>query len=254
MASRFKCPLQTMADAKVWASEIDQMTEDEFESLLQKWRRHQVGDLHPNVVEYRSVCVEAFELAGGFSLSSKQQYPIDVEVGLASYQYLCSKGFTVVDAANDDIWRYLSTQVLPDLTYFRYPKPEEQTEKENCRINRKRFFSHTRRIWIKTLWWYVYLSWQGDAESTRAVIEQNGANIISHFIERPGKGYRVDLYRQLMKFYSELPNKKDRIFKSVAKLNGAECRNIEPALMQGGIEEYCRILFSKAHADEVHND
>ena len=172
-------------------------------------------------------------------------YPIDVEVGLDVYDYLSRNGFTAVEASDDDIWRFISIKVFPDLTYLRYPDPEKETREQGGRINRKRFFSHTRRIWIKTLWWYVHLSWQGSVNATRAVLADNGANIISHFIETPGKGYRVDLYRTLMRYYADREDKGDKLFRSVAKLNGAECRNIEPALLPGGVAEYCHVLFSK---------
>lgn len=245
MQNKIKISEMTVSEAKRWAEEIDHLSEPVFEGQLDKWRAHHVDDVHSNLLELRSVCVQAFDGAGGVNLGPKKMYPIDVEVGLALYCYLERHGFSLVDAANDDIWRYLSIRVFPDLTFFRYPEPEAQAKEQGCRLNRKRFYSHTRRIWIKTLWWYVFLSWQGSAEATRLAIESNGSNIISHFIETPGKGYRVELYRTLMKMYSTNPDKKDKLFRAVAKLNGAECRNIEPDLMPGGVEEYCRVLFDK---------
>lgn len=252
--SSFKCPGLPLSEAKEWAAEIDQMDNEAFASLRGQWEAYTVDEINQNLRPLREACVEAFKRAGGTTLPSRSMYPVDVEVGLAAYNCLNELGFTIVDAANDDIWRYLTVKVIPDLTYMRYPDPDMQAKEAGCRINKKRFFSHTRRIWIKTLWWYVHLSWQGDTESTRAVIEGNGSNIISHFIETPGRGYRVDLYRQLMKMYSEQPEKKDKLFRSIAKLNGAECRNVEPALMKGGVEEYCHILFKKINAHEGNND
>lgn len=248
MTDKIKIPLQTMREAKEWADEIDQMDDPQFDMLLRKWTEHQVEDYAPCLGEYRDICLRAFERGGG------KVYPIDIEVGLASYAYLDEHGFDAVDAANDDIWRYISTKVIPDLTYLRYPKPEQESLEQGRRINRKRFFSQTRRIWIKTLWWYVYLSWQGSPEETRAVIENNGADAINKFIETPGKGYRVDVYRQLMKCYSKLPGKRDKLFAAITKLNGAQCRNIEPALMPGGIDGYCDMLLNKALANEARDE
>lgn len=252
--TRLKLPTTTMSEAKAWANKIDALSDVEFQSLLQQWGAHQVEDFNPDLNALRGTCVDAFERAGGRSLPARKMYPIDVEVGLALYTHLINHEFTPADAANDDVWRYISIKVVPDLTYFRYPDPEKQAKEQGCRINKKRFFSHTRRIWIKTLWWYVHLSWQGDSEKTRSAIEENGSNIISHFIETPGKGYRVDVYRELMRLYSINPDKKDKLFRSVAKLNGAECRNIEPALMPGGVGEYCSILFNKVRIHEDNDD
>ncbi|MCI9494810.1 DUF6339 family protein [Adlercreutzia muris] len=235
----------SMTEAKRWAKDVDRFTDDEFSLQVECWKKHEVDLPDSSYAELRAIGLEAFERPGGASLPARKMYPIDVEVGLDVYDYLSRNGFTAVEASDDDIWRFISIKVFPDLTYLRYPDPEKETREQGGRINRKRFFSHTRRIWIKTLWWYVHLSWQGSVNATRAVLADNGANIISHFIETPGKGYRVDLYRTLMRYYADREDKGDKLFRSVAKLNGAECRNIEPALLPGGVAEYCHVLFSK---------
>ena len=36
---------------------------------------------------------------------------------------------------------------FPDITYERYPKPA----KNDIRLNKKRFYLHTRRIWLKNI-------------------------------------------------------------------------------------------------------
>ena len=235
----------SMTEAKRWAKDVDRFTDDEFSLQVECWKKHEVDLPDSSYAELRAIGLEAFERPGGASLPARKMYPIDVEVGLDVYDYLSRNGFTAVEASDDDIWRFISIKVFPDLTYLRYPDPEKETREQGGRINRKRFFSHTRRIWIKTLWWYVHLSWQGSVNATRAVLADNGANIISHFIETPGKGYRVDLYRTLMRYYADREDKGDKLFRSVAKLNGAECRNIEPALLPGGVAEYCYVLFGK---------
>lgn len=241
----------SMTEAKRWAQDVDRFTDDEFSLQVECWKKYEVDLPDSSYAELRAIGLEAFERPGGASLPTRKMYPIDVEVGLDVYDYLSQNGFTAVEASDDDIWRFISIKVFPDLTYLRYPDPEKETREQGGRINRKRFFSHTRRIWIKTLWWYVHLSWQGSVNATRAVLAGNGANIISHFIETPGKGYRVDLYRTLMRHYADREDKSDKLFRSVAKLNGAECRNIEPALLPGGVAEYCYVLFSKVEEGGV---
>lgn len=239
----------SMADARRWANDLDCATEDEFARQLECWKRHEIDLPDESYRGLRNTCVTAFDLT--MVAGEKPNYLTDMEVGLALYEYLDTQQFTLSEASDDDVWRYMSVKVLPDLTYFRYPTPEKEGKEKGKRINRKRFFSHTRRIWAKTLWWYVHLSWQGNAEATRVAIRDNGSNIISHFIETPGRGYRVDAYRQIMLRYSQLDNKKDETFRAIAKLNGAECRTIEPALMSGGVEAYCDLLFEKAGVGKV---
>ena len=167
-------------------------------------------------------------------------YTLDLRMGIKIYELLNPRtGFTNVQANDDDIWRYISVCVMPDITYLRYPKPEQGS----LRINQKRFYSHTRRIWLKTLWWYVHLGWQGTPEKSFEVLKNNGTNIISHFIERPGKGYRLKLFRSMMHAYSTLSEQKDTIFRAAAKMNLARCVTVEPALTVGGEEAYVAELF-----------
>ena len=150
-------------------------------------------------------------------------------------------GFNLVLASDDDIWRYLSCVVFPDLTYLRYPKPA----KGDIRLNKKRFYSHTRRIWVKTLWWYVYLSWQGSKEETYKVLKDFGTDTISDFIERPGKGYRVDMFRELMKQYSGIDAKSSDLFNRIQKQNLVNCRTVEPALTENAEKGYVKSLFDQ---------
>lgn len=252
--SEVKYRTMTMSEARRWATELDHYTDDEFALQVDAWKSHDVELPDPSYAELRKVGLDAFQRLGGSSLPSRKMYPIDVEVGLDVYEYLTENGFTAVEASDDDIWRYMSIKVFPDLTYLRYPNPEDEVKKQGGRINRKRFFSQTRRIWIKSLWWYVHLSWQGSKDATRDVIAGNGANIISHFIETPGRGYRVDLYRALMSHYAGRADKGNDLFCAAAKLNGAECRNIEPSLMPGGVTEYCCVLFDKIDEKRAKNE
>jgi len=233
-----------IAEARKWCSEIDSLPDEDFESLVANWHEHEINSVDSRYEALRSSIIQAFDESGGLKLSSRKMYPVDVEVGLTLYTVLSTMGFTVVDAGNDDIWRYLTIRVFPDITYMRYPDPDDQANKHGERINNKRFFSHTRRIWLKTLWWYVHLSWQGDVEKTRKVIEGNSADMIGQLIERCGRGYRYELYRSFMYEFSTMPNRSTDLFKKAAKLNLARCRLVEPALTLGGVDEYCTNLFN----------
>ena len=154
-------------------------------------------------------------------------------------------GFTTVLANDDDIWRYLSCKVFPDITHMRYA-PSKTDQYEGHRLNTKRFYSHTRRIWLKTLWWYIHLSWQGSELSTYKVIKDLGTDTISDFIERPGKGYRLPLYRAMMKEYSLVKNKSSNLFNRIQKQNLVNCRNVEPALTEGAELGYVKRLIKQS--------
>ena len=136
--------------------------------------------------------------------------------------------FSIIEANNDDIWRYISVKVMPDITYLRYPTPE----KGSIRINQKRFFSHTRRIWLKTLWWYIYLSWQGNAEDTFEVLKDN----------------RLQLFRHMMLEYHKTRPHKVKDFAAFTKLNNAKCVSIEPELTCGGVAAYAQKLLEEVSA------
>jgi len=172
-----------------------------------------------------------------------KMYPLDLNVGLAVFELLnpAQSEFTMSDATNDDMWRYISVKILPDLTYLRYPAKSEKGAKN---INKKRFYSETRRIWIKSLWWYVFLAWQGDSKTTYEVLKDNSIDNINKFIETPGRGYRLALYRALMLEYSSRPHN-TKYFAGVTKLNNAKCKTIEPALLPNGEGEYVKTLFDE---------
>ena len=232
----------TYSDAKNKIASYDHMNDVEFTDLIDHWAHYDIGsDFDPAYTSFRTDLINVFKSAL-VETDGKYNYTLDLRVGIKLYELLKPEdGFSMVLASDDDIWRYISVCVMPDITYLRYPKPEQGA----IRLNQKRFFSHTRRIWLKTLWWYVYLGWQGSAEDTYVVLKNNGTNIISHFIERPGKGYRPILFRSMMKAYSSVSVQKDEVFRAAAKLNLAKCKTVEPALTIGGETEYSKRLFNE---------
>ena len=260
----------TFNDAKKKIENYDDMSDTEFNDQIRHWARYDVPeddygsiyrDVRADVVKaFRNVLEET-----GYRIN----YQLDLKVGIKLYERLNpSLGFDIVKASDDDIWRYISVCVMPDLTFIRYPNRKDdveiikeclpelsyfidiKSEKDGFRMKKKRFYSHTRRIWLKTLWWYVHLGWQGSSEKTYEVLKNNGTNIISHFIERPGRGYREKLFRSMLYAYSLLPEQKDTIFRAAAKLNLAKCVSVEPALSEGGEMVYSKNLFKEVSTNE----
>lgn len=265
--SRYKL---SFAEAKSIIDGYDSMSDIEFGDQVQHWSLFDVPDDSYDAVfrQLRGKVVTTFKNALSSS-GNLINYNLDLEVGIALYEELNPKaGFNIIVANDDDFWRYISVRVMPDLTFIRYPNQSSdveiiqqnipglsyaigiKTEKDSIRLKKKRFYSHTRRIWLKTLWWYIHLGWQGSSEKTYKTLQNNGTNIISHFIERPGRGYRTTLFRDMLYAYSKLPEQKDSTFRAAAKLNLAKCVSVEPALTEGGEKTYAKALFEEVYMKE----
>lgn len=264
----------SFGEARSVVESLDNMSDVEFADQLRHWSRYDVPDTDfaPMYKPFRDELVQTFSSVLT-DTGNRINYNLDLTLGIKLYELLSLKnGFTVIQANDDDIWRYISVKVMPDITFIRYPNiPDDveilreaipnlsyaiaiRTEKDSMRIKKKRFYSHTRRIWLKTLWWYIHLGWQGDSVTTYQVLKNNGTNIISHFIERPGRGYRPALFRYMLYAYSLLPEQKDSTFRAAAKMNLARCVLVEPALTEGGEQAYARKLFEDVTNAEVTDD
>ncbi|SEA28460.1 hypothetical protein SAMN02745687_02392 [Lachnospiraceae bacterium NK3A20] len=266
--SRFRLSFN---DAKNIINSYDEMNDTQFFDQIRHWANYDVPEENygAEYKPFREAVVDEFQASLADS-GNRINYDLDLRVGIRLYELLSpAKDFTVINANDDDIWRYISVNVMPDITFIRYPNLSEdvkilreyipdlsysiaiKTEKDSIRMKKKRFYSHTRRIWLKTLWWYIHLGWQGNSEKTYEVLKNNGTNIISHFIERPGRGYREQLFRCMLYAYSLLPEQKDSTFRAAAKLNLAKCVSLEPALTEGGEAEYSKELFDEVYDREA---
>ena len=237
----------TKAQAREFVDSIDNLPEAAFLDLTAQWHAHSITVENSDYEELRNRVLEAYENAS----ANGDGYQVDLSVGLCLYEILNpEKGFTLVMANDDDIWRYISCKVFPDITYERYPKPA----KDDIRLNKKRFYLHTRRIWLKTLWWYIYLSWQGTTERTRNVLKDFGTDTISDLIERTGEGYRIAVYRNLMLAYSNTKNKSSETFNVIQKQNLVNCRTVEPGLVEGAEKGYVDSLLRQLSIGEENVD
>lgn len=224
-------------EAASFVSDIDEMSDEAFADLVNRWVKHEVEDVPEEYAHIRSEIIKAFDGA-----NPARKYSIDLDVGFKLYQLLSpSTNFDNVTANDDDVWRFVTCRVFPDITYLRYPKPS----KGDARLSKDRFYAGRRRIWLKTLWWYIHLSWQGTEKETRKVLKDLGSDTISDLVERTGKGYRLPLYREMMRAYSLLPNKNTTLFNAVMKRNLVDCRTLEPALTKNGERGYAESLMTK---------
>lgn len=179
---------------------------------------------------------------------AKKDYYIDVHLGILLYDYLNKQpNFNLRVAANDDFWRFLSIKVVPDVVAERWGKDNES-----------HYWSKPARIWLRSIWWYVHLSWQGDIDTTVRVLDSPcfSTDTILNLEERTGrKGTFIDVYRYIMYYYSHISKEvidefnkntktdQDDLFRVVMRLNTAKAMVINPGLYLGGEKEYVRSLF-----------
>ena len=236
----------SLNDAKAVITQYDNMNDIEFTNLTDHWKAYDTIENDPSYSEFRNLLLETFQNALA-ETDGKMNYLLDLRVGLCLYQLMpLGKDFSIISANDDDIWRYISVRIMPDITYLRYPDPA----KGDIRINSKRFYRGTRRIWLKTLWWYVHLSWQGSEKKTFDILKNNATDNINKLIETPGKGYRLSLYRNMVREYAETAPHKAKDFAAITKLNNVKCMSVEQELIAGGEKQYVSQLVAEVTQKE----
>lgn len=214
----------------------------DFHRLETEWSRREVQDCPTEYLALRDRIVEAYDQIS--SLRVQGVYAKEWRFAIRLYDILTEAGMTVRAASDDGVWRFLSMVVCPDIVYDRWKDPKQEE-----RINIDRFYFKTRRIWLKILWWYVYLCWQGSIDETGWLISTFNADDISQLVERAGNGgYRVDLFRSVIRHYGKLPlqmrARDKRLLSRVLQLNIARSQVMEPDLVEGGVDAYVRELFA----------
>lgn len=189
-------------------------------------------ELRKKLIKHRDYIFDTFNLDYVNSLD----YKFDLHFGLGLYEILQNdKNFSNRVATNNDFWRYLSIRVVPDIVQARWSKNGSED----------RFYKQNRRIWLKAMYWYIHLSWQGSHDMTLDVLKNNSTDTVVQLVERAGQGYNIGLYREIIKQYAKNDDRK--LFRSVMKLNTAMLINVSPELVDGGITTYVRNLFNKAN-------
>ncbi len=178
----------------------------------------------------------------------KKDYYVDVHLGVLLYEYFrIQQWFTMRTAADDGFWRYLSVKVVPDVVAQRWG-----------RDNESHYWSRNTRIWLRSIWWYVHLSWQGSSDATLKILDSPhfSTDTILNFEERSGRnGTYVEAYRSIIYYYSRVSEEdvkaysrghksgSDDVFRVVMKLNTAKMMVMDPALCDGGVDAYARSLY-----------
>lgn len=214
------------------------LTLSEASELMDQWKEDSGAYLEEKLdadyLDIRKELVENYE-----KVDNGHKYLLDYKFGILLNYTLQKNGFTLRDAADDGVWRYLSMCAVPDLVGKRWGKGAEI-----------RYYKQSSRMWLKTIWWYIHLSWQGSPKETAKVISANTTDQILQLVDRSGsKGYYVEAYRRIMYYYwlakQNDPDVSERDFRRIMTLHTAMCRTLEPGLYEGGHDGYVRMLFSK---------
>ena len=206
--------------------ETSQQSFEEFCSTRQVVCDDEYKDLRNDVWNLFNTSLAEIGITKEEISAKNNSYKVDYIFGLKLYTLLNIKyGMNVRSASTEGVWRYLSVCDHPD-----------------------RFWKKSKRLWLRVLWWYIYLSWQGSEESTKAILKDNSTDEILQLVDRCGRGgYRVQLYRELMKKYGMLDpsvRRKQQIFRKMMVLNTARVQVIEPELVVGGEAVYVDDLYN----------
>jgi hypothetical protein len=176
-------------------------------------------------------------------------YEFDVEFGIFLYEYLdkCS-WFNIRLACDDDFWRWLSMEIIPEMVVRRWPPPQSGASDDS---HRDRLYANKRRMWLKAIWWYVHLTFNVDLQTTKQMLIDFTSDSLVQITERVGRGgYRVELCREIAKqyhslLYSYTKNKKEyaNLLRKVMKKNTAWVQTRIPALHPNKEQGYVEELF-----------
>lgn len=225
------------------------LKKSECEEILSKWTdlADVKWDMSHDFEPIRDRLISLFDsVKEELAISSPKgkEYAFDFRFGIELYLILTEEfHISEYQASNDNFWIYLSMKVIPDVVFWRWGPAKND-----------RFYANSRRIYLKALWWYIHLSWQGSKEETYQILEQNTTDDVVQLVERSGPfGYRVNLCRVMMRLYNEygtgLRGRNAKLFRRAMKLNTARLAVVEPALYEGEEEGYVRDLFKELIAN-----
>lgn len=171
----------------------------------------------------------------------------DFALGMNLYTgHLCPESIGIRTAADDGFWRNLTCRIVPNHVLKRWPAKEKDGA---LKWNASRFYSMPQRNWLKIVWWICHLGWQGTREETEKVLAKLGKDSISQVVERTGggRGYPVDLYREIIRQTCESKNDGKTIDEALNKalaLHLMRSQTTIPEFYEGGMEKYAKDLLA----------
>lgn len=199
------------------------------------------GERYPLTPFYQNLKLELMRIFKetkeelGIQDEIKNRYEFDCILALKLYNLLNTQyNMNEKQATNDGMWRFIQLAVVPEIIIERWG------------MNTQRFYEKGNRMYLKILWWYCHLSWNENQMKTRDILlsSVNNTDTIAQLVERIGEyGYRIELYREIMKKKHEVQLSHDE-FRKLMVLNNARVKVINPYLLNGGVVEYVDMLIN----------
>lgn len=212
--------------------ETDRVSAQRRFAAMEKAGRFEPSMLTPDYARIRQALLSALPTLSG-TKTARGGY--DVEAGLALYAVLASCGFGLRQASADGFWRHLSLEVLPDVVAARWEERQPA-----------RFWAMRSRIWLRAVWWFIHLSWQGSERETRRILTGITTDDMVQLVERPGRhGFRIGLYRAIMRASGVRRAHRDGTerFRELMTLNTVKVVMTEPELHEKGLDGYVASLY-----------
>lgn len=200
-----------------------------------------------NVIRKDLTALFAKTLESQKQSKDRKDYFVDVDYGIRLYEYLEQQSWFNLRVASDvGFWRYLSIMVIPEVVEERWGYDNED-----------HYWRKPTRIWLRSIWWYVYISMNHDLKETKLMLlmDKFSTDTILNLIERSGRdGININVYKSIIKVYSlvkkeviedfkKKSKKGDDLFRAVMRLNTARSVVIEPDFYNGGTLGYVFSLF-----------
>ncbi len=211
---------------------------------------HELPVLNSDYIPLRTDLTDMFYSIRKEVTEDRTEYMTDVLYGLKLYEYFGQKAwFNLRLAANDGFWRYIAVAVIPNIVGERWGD-----HKENY------FWKQSNRLWPKTAWWFIHLSWHISSDETKKILTQKHFNsdTIQGIVERTGKkGTYVEVYREIihqyslldysiiLKFKKQMSLGSDSLFRAIMRLNTARSLVTDPCLTQDGVSGYVKTMIDE---------
>lgn len=224
-----------------WEKMSKKYAEDYFNEMFEENQRllahysTKYQDLRILIMKAYKESLDELELDSKELIKYNNIYKFDCIFAIKLYRIFLDGEYKIKErvASSDGVWRYIQLCVVPEIIATRWGIE-----------NKDRFYKVSRRLYLKILWWYVYLSWNDNLEETKKIIinDVNTSDTLAQLVERSGRnGYRVELYRTIMKKKTE-EKINTQEFRKLMVLNSARVKVIDPYLVNGGIEKYVNEL------------
>ena len=225
---------------------------DDVKAKLQEMIQKDHEELHDKLLEL-------WEKAKA-EIDSRNVYLRDLYFALDLFEFFTQQGFSQWEAADNEIWAGLTFKVVPDLYYDRWPWDKKEHEQRWT-------FRRNWRVWMKTLWWWIYLAMVTDhngnldKEKTREQLKIYETTSIETLLDRCGRGFRVEFCRKLIKKHYDycLKNKisgseRRSSLKFVVMHSFLKSKNIDPDLCGHDLFlDEILSLYENARKKEVEN-